>query len=439
MENPTILWEKFILENDKVEFVWIEFMTYTAITLVRMVPVAKFSDMLSKGSGIRYSKDVFQHIPGKFSIESYIPNETFYLVPDLATIYCQAGSDGCRATVTAVCVDSEGKIIPECARARLQGLEKKLHHEFGFSSLVGFEVEVIFMKVKEEGGEIHYDMMSGDHTWSSMTAHDRGFLPVIETIVRALAKVGVVLEQFHTETAPGQWEFVLPPSTPVKAADILLRARNTIQMLAESFQLRATFYPRPWREHFGNGCHTHVSLSPISGGSSKVGVEHFFAGIIQHLPAILAVSLPREESYERVATGIRSCGVQAAWGWENKETPLRRITWNHFEIRSLDGLANPYLAMCTFYAAGIAGLKAGTRLKPSSDGAPTLPAFKPDHSVLLPTTLEDSLYAFEQNYILQEILGTPIAQSYLAVKRAETQHFQQIDTNVKKAWMISRF
>lgn len=55
-------------------------------------------------------------------------------------------------------------------------------------------------------------------------------------------------------------------------------------------------------------------------------------------------------------------------GTENRETPVRLChaaspCSRNFEIRSIDGLMNPYLAMAAIFGAGTIGIKAKSQLK----------------------------------------------------------------------------
>jgi glutamine synthetase len=89
-------------------------------------------------------------------------------------------------------------------------------------------------------------------------------------------------------------------------------------------------------------------------------VKSFFAGILCHLPSITAFAMPLDASYCRVGSGMWSGGEYACWGWENHETPLRRITTTRFELKLMCGTANPYLTLAALLAAALDG-GAGTR------------------------------------------------------------------------------
>ncbi|CAL5379651.1 unnamed protein product [Camellia sinensis] len=98
-------------------------------------------------------------------------------------------------------------------------------------------------------------------------------------------------------------------------------------------------------------------------GMSKVG-EEFMAGVLNHLPSILAFTAPLTNSYDCMCPIF---GVQhtRCWGKENREAPLRTAcppgvqngVVSDFEIKAFDGCANPHLGLAAIIAAGIDGLR----------------------------------------------------------------------------------
>lgn len=85
----------------------------------------------------------------------------------------------------------------------------------------------------------------------------------------------------------------------------------------------------------------------------------FMAGVLKHLFYVCMFTLPVDASYSRVMDGVWSGGSWVCWGRENKEAPLRLCGSGskfNIEIKSFDGIANPYLGLAAVLAAGITGL-----------------------------------------------------------------------------------
>ena len=84
------------------------------------------------------------------------------------------------------------------------------------------------------------------HDWSTTSSIYTGSTGaiVLEEIADALQAGGVELQMYHAEAAPGQYEIVTGPLSPLQAADALVYSREVIYNIANKHQLRATFSPR---------------------------------------------------------------------------------------------------------------------------------------------------------------------------------------------------
>ncbi|EPS40187.1 hypothetical protein H072_5962 [Dactylellina haptotyla CBS 200.50] len=435
-------WEEFLAKNPKIEFVWLQYVSYFTRALIRMIPVAKFTEMIKTSTNAPAPTAAWFLCPGDRLAEGTSPCGTFLLQPDISSAYCQAGSDGTRAVVQSNCLNTDLTPLEECPRSRLQILHDTLVAREGFSVLVGFEIEVVFMKEDAAG---NYTPISYKHTYAEVTSEDYGHLNFIEDIVRALLGVGVVLEHFHAEASPGQWEFVLPPASPINAADMLLKARETITNIALEHGIRATLYPRIWEDCVGTGAHAHISVNDMGHHGSRPELpESFFSGLIQHMPAIMPCILPHDISYARVQAGIWSGGEYACWGWENKEVVLRRVATNRFELKLMDGLANPYLALASILAAGLVGLAKGLPLRA---GHCRIDPARMDHEersalgvdIKLPNTLDASLTALEADQEVVTYLTNKLVSSYVTVKRTEMGYLRTLSDDKRRQWLMSRY
>ncbi|KAF4264397.1 hypothetical protein CNMCM8812_003592 [Aspergillus fumigatus] len=425
IEQHTSGWDNFVAKHGNVEFVWLQFMSYRSLVYTRMFPIQRFKAMVQKGKFITIPEVALLLGPGDVIAEGCFASGKFWLRPDFETVYCQPGSNGTRAVIMCDFVDDDGTHSLQCARSRLRYLEETLLSELKCSALVGFEIEVMFMQAEKINGAVRFSMANYEHSWSSMTADDESMLEMLETIARTLAMADVPLEQFHAEAAPGQWEFVLPPARPIQAADMLIRARETIKRVANSFGYHATVYSRPSSVHPGNGGHVHMSVNPVGELDNWVRkAESFFAAIVvSHLVFGVAANTP-------------------PGGWENKEVPLRRIEENHFEFKLADGLANPYLTLSAMIAAGIDGMRSQQPLR-GGDCVTSASELSPGErqalgiNTILPKSLDESLNDLEKGLGLRELCGHMIIITYLMVKRTEAKILRQMAEDDRRNWLIA--
>ena len=127
-------------------------------------------------------------------------------------------------------------------------------------------------------------------------------MKLVESILDQLEMCGIKIQQFHAESGPGQYEFVLDPLEPLAAVDALVSAREIIASAASKPSMRATLVPKAYPSAAGTGAHIHVSMTPWEPHRG------FLAGVLKHLPAISAITYPNIASYERVADGIWTGG-----------------------------------------------------------------------------------------------------------------------------------
>jgi glutamine synthetase len=200
--------------------------------------------------------------------------------------------------------------------------------------------------------------------------------------------------------------------------------------------LETTMAPKPYLEGAGNGHHLHVSLyedeAPVlfdaSGTLSGPG-SGFVAGILEHLPSVMAFTAPSPNSYQRLAPGMWA-SAYAAYGLDNREAAVRLASpvagresaTANVELKPVDVTSNPYLALSAVLAAGMDGMDHG--LDP---GEPTMvdPATLSDEerasSGILPllASLDEAVDALEEDHVLIEALGEPLVRTHVAVARAQ--------------------
>ncbi|KAM4057425.1 glutamine synthetase, catalytic domain-containing protein [Hirsutella rhossiliensis] len=406
------------------EFVWVCHMPYNGACWTRMFPADELAAMSERGERASIpSAAIFA--TRQFRLASGgSPSGALYLQPDWSSAYAHPSGGARRVEVMASWVDEQGEAAAECARSTLGRLARSVGLEHGLALLLGFEVELVFRPC------------------AGHVASDEQTLCMVEAAVRALREAGVPVRQFHAEAAPRQWEFVLGAVPPLEAVDGLVRARRVLAFIARAHGAQATLHPRPVATEFGTGAHVHISATPLS--PTATSPDSFFAGILHHLRAVAAFTLPLDVSYHRVRPGIWSGGEYVCWGWQNREAPLRRISATRFEVRTLCGTANPYLALAALLAAGLDGLRgrmAFTTADCQQDPAKLSDAQRQALGIRhrLPTSVDESLEALEQDAPLREIMGTRLAAGYSAVTREWNDDLRAMDEHDRHEFLLANY
>jgi glutamine synthetase len=141
--------------------------------------------------------------------------------------------------------------------------------------------------------------------------------PVILDIINALKAQEIQPEQYYPELGHGQYELSISPADLLTAADNQVRFRETVRSVAKKHGMVASFAPKPFADQAGNGAHIHFSLWNIEEKKnlfwapgdpyhlSTMGYQ-FAAGILEHLPRLVALTCASVNSYRRLQPGKRS-------------------------------------------------------------------------------------------------------------------------------------
>jgi len=271
---------------------------------------------------------------------------------------------------------------------------------------------------------------------------------VMDDVVAALEAQGMEVEQYYPELGHGQQELSIRHAPALAAADRQVFFRETVRGVAFRHGLYASLAPKPFPDQAGNGGHIHWSLWDRAGrrnlmhdprgrhGMSALGY-HFIAGVLAHLPALVALTCPTFNSYRRLQPHSWS-SAYTAWGPDNREGAVRvpstfasdRAGSTNAELKASDPSCNPYLALGGLLAAGLDGV--ARALEP---GEPVLvdPGDLSESErtargiVRLPSTLEAALDRLAADPVLTAALGPLLARAFLAVKRSEWQAFSKED------------
>jgi glutamine synthetase len=260
--------------------------------------------------------------------------------------------------------------------------------------------------------------------------------PLVREVLESLTPMGLDFITANCEYGPTQWEINYGPSAGMKAADDAFTFKSGVKEIAQRHGLLATFMSKPSATIAGSGAHIHVSLldsksgknacadSRSATGLSPVAMQ-FIAGNIEHAAAVYAFAAPTVNCLKRRRPHTFSPS-NISWGVEDRGALIRvkrgSLSSRHLEYRAPSGLANPYLALAAFLAAGIAGVEA--KLKPPRPGEFGKPAEDDPRWKPLPWTLHESLAALDASSELRSILGDEFVDIYLTVKRHELRRYE---------------
>ena len=167
--------------------------------------------------------------------------------------------------------------------------------------------------------------------------------------------------------------------TRSKRADRFTFFRMMAGQLAQRSGAIATFMAKPFSTRTGSGAHMHYHLADAATGRNLfldaadprgLGLStlayHFIGGVLEHAPALCAVTSPTVNCYKRLQMGPALTGSRSGYTWtpafisygDNNRTQMLRIPeGGHIEDRSISSAANPYLGIAAYLAAGLDGIE----------------------------------------------------------------------------------
>jgi glutamine synthetase len=281
---------------------------------------------------------------------------------------------------------------------------------------------------------------------------------VIGAIVDALEQQGLQPRQYYPELGPAQQELTIQHAPLLQAADRQIAVRETARAVAQQHGLVASFAPKPFADQAGSGCHVHLSLwngdhnvmfDPTGQlGLSQIG-RSFVAGVLHHLPALLALTCPSVNSYLRLAPNMWS-SAYTCWGPDNREAAVRvpstfrgRVEAStNIEIKAVDGSANPYLALGAIVTAGLDGIQRNLDPgEPVSSNPHDLDEAERERRAIrrYPTSLGEALAELEQDQVLLDALGAERAHEFMGVRRAELGELGRLSVGQQIAAHFRRY
>ncbi len=326
-----------------------------------------------------------------------------------------------------------GKPVEASPRIMLKNQIKKLKKQ-NLTMKSGVECE--YFLISPDGNSI-----ADPRDTQSKPCYDQSALmrryDLIKEICDCMIEMGWGPYQNDHEDANGQFEMNWDYDDCLKTADRHTFFKYMVKTLAEKHGLRATFMPKPFENLTGNGCHAHISVwdkkkNKFLDKSDKLGLSkmayNFLGGVIKNASSLSAFFNPTINSYRRINAPPTKSG--ASWSPSsisytgNNRTHMIRIPDpGRFELRLMDGSANPYLLQASVLAAGLYGLK--NKIDP---GEPLTCNMYTDYEKYpnlpkLPNKLQDSLELLKNNNEMSEAFGEETINSYIKLRNSEIKEF----------------
>ena len=270
---------------------------------------------------------------------------------------------------------------------------------------------------------------------------------LIKEICDCMIELGWNPYQNDHEDANGQFEMNWDYSDCLITADRHVFFKFMVKSLAEKHGLRATFMPKPFENLTGNGCHAHISLwngkvNKFLDNGDRFGLSktayNFLAGVMKNTESLSSFFNPTVNSYRRINAPPTKSGASwspssISYSGNNRTHMIRIPDPGRFELRLMDGSANPYLLQAGVIASGLYGMN--LKLDPGEPLSCNMYTDYKNYPNLskLPNDLEDSLDMLDNNKVLKEAFGDNVIESYIKLKKEELSNFAKEEIFDKKS------
>jgi len=430
-----------------VRFLYVD---HAGVVRGKAVSRARLAERMAAGIGLTVAMQAMSMLDELQPVDGMGPAGEIRLVPDPATFAVLPYAPGAGA-MAADLVRLDGQPWEACPRSFLKQAEATLAAE-GIALVAAYEPEFTLGRREPDpgGGErlVPVDESLCFSTTGFGQAHDYAV-----ELVRALEAQGLEVEQYYPELGHGQQELSIRHAPALRAADNQVAYRETVRGVAWRQGLWASLAPKPLPDQAGNGAHLHLSLWEAKPdgqpggrnllydpddryGLSSLGY-HFVAGVLAHLPALLALTCASVNSYRRLVPHSWSSAF-TCYGPDNREAAVRIPSrlWGadeascNLELKPSDATGNPYLALGGVIHAGLDGIR--NKLDPGKPvevdpGSMSSSTRRRRGIQRLPDSLSAALDALERDELLMDALGPLRRTAYLAVKRSEAAAFAAHD------------
>jgi glutamine synthetase len=406
-----------VAKSEGIKYFLISFVDLFGVLRSKLVPARAIGQMQEDGAGFAGFAAWLDMTPAHPDMFSVPDPDSLIQLPWKPEVAWLAGD-----------LWMDGKPVEASPRVALKRqIEKMAAQDLYMKS--GVECE--YFLINSDGTAIADDRDTQEKPCYDQAALMRHF-DIISEICDCMIDFGWNPYQNDHEDANGQFEMNWDYDDALITADRHVFFKFMVKTIAENHGLRATFMPKPFPNLTGNGCHAHVSVWDKSGsvnkflddgdemGLSKLAYQ-FLGGVMHNADSLAAIFNPTVNSYKRIDATVTLSGATwspnaISYSGNNRTHMVRIPDPGRFELRLMDGAANPYLLQAGVLAAGLDGIAnqrdPGQRLD--------INMYTEGHKIRrirrLPLNLLDAVRLFDKSKVLREAFGDEMVSSYVKLK-----------------------
>ncbi len=364
----------------------------------------------------------------------------YVMKPDMSTLRLTPWAEGAAMILCDVQDHHTHQDVPHSPRAILKRQIARLE-SLGYTCTAATELEFfVYRETYEQAREKQYQSLTPVSAYNEdyhifQTAKEEGLMRPLRNQLYA---AGVPVECTKGEAESGQAELNIRYSDALDMADTHSLAKHATKEIALNAGCSVSFVAKPHEDTVGSSSHIHQSLRSLDGkpvfhdpdqpnGMSTL-MQHYLAGLLAYAKDTTVFLAPYINSYKRFAAGTFA-PTRIVWSIDNRTAGYRIVAPDsdnvRVECRVGGSDLNPYLAMASQLAAGIAGIEQSLELEAAFDGD----AYAAGEAPEIPGNLRDATQALDGSDMLRQAMGDDVINHYVRAARWEQEEFDRIVTD----------
>lgn len=361
---------------------------------------------------------------------SNITSSDMHLAPDINSVRALPLSIFKRRHFFVMCDTALSETEPNLADSRqflkqsLRNLEKN-----NLTFVCGAELE--FYIFDKDGNVID----SNDYFSPNIKSNLNAF---VDVLFNFFDECNLNIVKFHHEVGNGQFEFVVGHDNALKTADNIVFLKYLISLVADRFEFKISYKPKPIFGINGSGMHIHFSVFDFTNKSNKFCnlqkdyflsdyARSFIAGVLNNVRDLDIFYNSVENSFKRLVPGYEAPNLVCA-GVKNRSALVRIPQVNadeplavRAEIRCPDPMANPYLLLSGLIVSGLNGIEQNLSLSLIEKNLfkLSIDEVKQMGIKYLPVNIQEALNCFKNSHFVKQNIPSALTNQIINLKSKE--------------------
>ena len=366
----------------------------------------------------------------------------YVMKPDLSTLRPVPWLEGTVMVLCDILDHHTHEPVPHSPRAVLKRQVDRLA-AMGLTPMMATELEFFvfeksFDQIRKERWR-DLEPISGyneDYAILQTTKEEHLMRPIRNHLFAA----GVPVENSKGEAETGQEELNIRYADALATADYHTIAKQAIKEIAFQHGHAVTFLPKWHHDKVGSSSHVHQSLwkdgtPAFFDEADALGMSDlmktYVAGLMKYAPDVTYFLAPYINSYKRFQKGTFA-PTRTVWSVDNRTAGFRLCGDGtkavRIECRIGGSDLNPYLALASQLACGIAGIEENLPLDPPFRGD----AYA-DDTGHIPYTLRAARDTLHGSAMLRAAMGDDVIDHYTRAAEVEIEDFDRVVTDYEVA------